>query len=55
MFTTLIVALFLFVNHPAYGAAAPDLEDQTRAIASELRCVVCQNLSVADSPSDTAQ
>lgn len=55
MFTTLIIALFLFVNHPAYGAAAPDLEDQTRAIASELRCVVCQNLSVADSPSDTAQ
>jgi cytochrome c-type biogenesis protein CcmH len=55
MFTTLIIALFLFVNHPAYGAAAPDLQDQTRAIASELRCVVCQNLSVADSPSDTAQ
>lgn len=55
MFTTLIVALFLFINHLAYGAAAPDLEDQTRAIASELRCVVCQNLSVADSPSDTAQ
>ncbi len=55
MLTTLIVALFLFVHHPAYGAAAPDIEDQTRAIASELRCVVCQNLSVADSPSDTAQ
>ncbi len=55
MFTTFIVALLLFINHPAYGAAAPDLEDQTRAIASELRCVVCQNLSVADSPSDTAQ
>jgi len=31
------------------------VEDQTRAIASELRCVVCQNLSVADSPSDMAQ
>ena len=55
MFTNLIIALFLFVNHPAYGAAAPDLQEQTRAIASELRCVVCQNLSVADSPSDTAQ
>ncbi len=55
MFTTLFVALFLLVNHPAYGAAAPDVDAQTRAIASELRCVVCQNLSVADSPSDTAQ
>ncbi len=55
MVTTLIIALFLVINHPAYGAAAPDLQDQTRAIASELRCVVCQNLSVADSPSDTAQ
>ena len=37
-------------------AAQPqDLEDQTRAIATELRCVVCQNLSVADSPSEMAQ
>jgi cytochrome c-type biogenesis protein CcmH len=35
--------------------AAPDLEDRTREIASELRCVVCQNLSVADSPSGMAQ
>ncbi len=55
MLTIFIIALSLFLNHPAYGATAPDLEDQTRAIASELRCVVCQNLSVADSPSDTAQ
>jgi cytochrome c-type biogenesis protein CcmH/NrfF/tetratricopeptide (TPR) repeat protein len=38
-----------------FAAAAPDLEDQTRIIASELRCVVCQNLSVADSPSEMAQ
>lgn len=30
------------------------LEEQVRAIASELRCVVCQNLSVADSPAEMA-
>jgi cytochrome c-type biogenesis protein CcmH len=37
------------------AAPAPDLEDRTREISAELRCVVCQNLSVADSPSEMAQ
>jgi cytochrome c-type biogenesis protein CcmH len=36
-------------------AAGPEVEDRVREIASELRCVVCQNLSVADSPSDLAK
>jgi cytochrome c-type biogenesis protein CcmH len=50
-----IIFIFLFITHPVFGASAPDLEDRTREIASELRCVVCQNLSVADSPSEMAQ
>jgi cytochrome c-type biogenesis protein CcmH len=39
----------------AQAAGSVEVEDRTREIASELRCVVCQNLSVADSPSDLAK
>jgi cytochrome c-type biogenesis protein CcmH len=52
---TSAVFLLLTVNSPIHAAGAPDLEEQTRVLASELRCVVCQNLSVADSPSEMAQ
>ena len=50
----LYVLLVLF-RAPLLAAPAPDIEERTREIASELRCVVCQNLSVADSPSEMAQ
>ena len=50
-----IFALWVLFVHPLHAATAPDLDDQTRAVATELRCVVCQNLSVADSPSEMAQ
>jgi len=48
----LLLPLF---SQSLHAAPAPNLEDRTREIATELRCVVCQNLSVADSPSEMAQ
>jgi cytochrome c-type biogenesis protein CcmH len=51
----IIISFFLLAASSISAAEAPDIEDQTRAIAQELRCVVCQNLSVADSPSEMAQ
>jgi cytochrome c-type biogenesis protein CcmH len=51
----LFIVFYLFVVSPVWAADAPDIDDQTRAIAQELRCVVCQNLSIADSPSEMAQ
>ena len=38
----------------AGAAAAPVSEDTVHDVAAQLRCVVCQSLSVADSPSETA-
>ena len=54
--TIYVVCVLLVLSlNPLHAATAPDLEDRTREIATELRCVVCQNLSVADSPSEMAQ
>jgi cytochrome c-type biogenesis protein CcmH len=51
-----LVGLFLAVIiQPLHGASTSEIEDRTREISTELRCVVCQNLSVADSPSEMAQ
>lgn len=38
----------------AQPPARPVADETAHQIASELRCVVCQNLSVADSPSEMA-
>jgi len=57
------VAIWLSVAVALLGAAAPPAtaqsakpvsEDVVHEIAAQLRCVVCQNLSVADSPSEMA-
>jgi cytochrome c-type biogenesis protein CcmH len=50
------LALALAVSAPAGGQhpARHTTEQDVYDIASRLRCVVCQNLSVADSPSEMA-
>jgi cytochrome c-type biogenesis protein CcmH len=53
--TLFVLFVLLSASSVLHAATSPDLEDRTREIASELRCVVCQNLSVADSPSEMAQ
>src|SRR5688500_15820326 len=54
-FRIVLILLLGFLSGGVQAAAAPDIEEQTRALSAELRCVVCQNLSVADSPSEMAQ
>ncbi len=50
----LVAALALFAG---LQAPVPDtaMERQTRQLAAELRCPVCQGLSLADSPSELSQ
>ena len=50
VWVTIILVLLFAIR----AMAAPVNEDEVREIAFLLRCVVCQNLSVADSPSETA-
>ena len=50
----ILVLLLEAAPAPAQQPARPVNEQELYAIASELRCVVCQNLSVADSPSEMA-
>jgi cytochrome c-type biogenesis protein CcmH len=67
--TSLALALLLAISAapaqtgtpptPVGAAGAPtremELDRQVRAVSSQLRCVVCQGLSIQDSPSALAQ
>ena len=50
----LLLVLLLPLVAWAGPPAPPVNEEAVRQIAAQLRCVVCQNLSVADSPSEMA-
>ena len=55
-----LLAVWLLILVPSIGAdrramAATVSDEEVHAIATQLRCVVCQNLSVADSPSEMAR
>ena len=50
----LVIALGTLLLVAGTAAAAHVSEQTVHDVASELRCVVCQNLSVADSPSEMA-
>lgn len=55
MVKTFVLALLLLLGSAAYGREAapaaedPAVEQRMMALASELRCLVCQNQTIADS------
>lgn len=50
----LVLALPAFANEAAPAAQDPALEQRVMRLTAELRCLVCQNQSLADSHADLA-
>src|SRR5512146_384952 len=58
LYTVCAVCVMLCSNASGLTAQATSdslLEARTRAVASQLRCPVCQGLSIEDSPSELSQ
>ena len=53
MFLRLLIFCVVWLGSPSFVIAVT-LEEQAQLLAAELRCPVCQNLSVGDSPSEMA-
>lgn len=51
---SMLLALALVVQQPVSAADSAALERRTRAVASELRCPVCQGESIQESPAELA-
>jgi cytochrome c-type biogenesis protein CcmH len=54
VFTLLLTSSAAWAGEAAPSAADPALEKRVMAISEELRCLVCQNQSLADSHADLA-
>lgn len=50
----LLFTAFAQANEAVPAAANPELEKRVQAISEELRCLVCQNQTIADSHADLA-
>ena len=51
---SLLMFILALLSPSAFGGVPSDLEAQVREITFQLRCPVCQGLSVGDSPSELA-